>query len=617
MNQESGNEPASNTESGHRFQVDLRGLIDLLSQHLYSGPSVYIRELLQNGVDAIEARRTIEPDHVGFIELEVMSGGGNTESAHPATLLFRDNGVGLTEDESHRFLATIGMSSKRGQLTSRNEGFLGQFGIGLLSCFLVCEDIVVISKSARSAEAKPVEWRGSSDGTYSVRTIERDMLPGTQIYLRAKPTGEEWITVDRVRELAQRYGRYLEHRIQFSVDGRVEEINEIPLWDRQTEDEAEREDLLGVGAELFERKFLDVFPLKSASGQVDGLAYVLAQSAHARSSQTHRAYLKGMLLSENSPSILPEWAFFVQCIVNVRGLRPTASRESFYEDEKLENTREELGQCLRRYLIDLSQRDPHRLQHFIDIHHVAIKALAIEDDECLRIFADWLPFETSAGTMTLAEYRKRHAVIRYVSTRDLFRQISQVAAAEAFDVINAGYVYDTQVLKRLAELTDVVIQPFDADELSDRFEPLDRNEQEEVAALEALADEVLQTYDCSAEVVKFQPSELPALFITNESADFLRSVEQSQEEADELWSGILSGIAKDVSAKSRARLHLNYHNALVRRIGRMEPSTVDMQKRCIELLYVQSLLMGHFPLRSREVELLNSGLLGLIDWATS
>ena len=38
-----------------RFQVDLRGLIDLLSQHLYSGPAVFVRELLQNGVDAILA----------------------------------------------------------------------------------------------------------------------------------------------------------------------------------------------------------------------------------------------------------------------------------------------------------------------------------------------------------------------------------------------------------------------------------------------------------------------------------------------------------------------------------------------------------------------------------
>ena len=40
----------------YRFQVNLGGMIEILSDHLYSSPDVYIRELLQNGVDAITAR---------------------------------------------------------------------------------------------------------------------------------------------------------------------------------------------------------------------------------------------------------------------------------------------------------------------------------------------------------------------------------------------------------------------------------------------------------------------------------------------------------------------------------------------------------------------------------
>ena len=44
------------------FQVDLRGMVDLLSRNLYSGPRVYIRELLQNGLDAIEARSALDPE---------------------------------------------------------------------------------------------------------------------------------------------------------------------------------------------------------------------------------------------------------------------------------------------------------------------------------------------------------------------------------------------------------------------------------------------------------------------------------------------------------------------------------------------------------------------------
>ena len=51
------------------FQVDLRGMVDLLSHHLYSSPRVYLRELVQNSADAITARAAVEPDCPRRIEI--------------------------------------------------------------------------------------------------------------------------------------------------------------------------------------------------------------------------------------------------------------------------------------------------------------------------------------------------------------------------------------------------------------------------------------------------------------------------------------------------------------------------------------------------------------------
>ena len=84
----------------HNFQVNLRGVISLLSDHLYSGPQVYVRELLQNSVDAITARRQFEEDHEGKISLEILAGAGKS----PSTLIAHDNGIGLTQAEVHQFL---------------------------------------------------------------------------------------------------------------------------------------------------------------------------------------------------------------------------------------------------------------------------------------------------------------------------------------------------------------------------------------------------------------------------------------------------------------------------------------------------------------------------------
>src|ERR1044071_3123397 len=98
----------------YKFQVNLGGIIDLLSNHIYSSPQVFIRELLQNAVDAITARLHAEPAHTGSVWVELPE---RTVDDAPS-LVFRDNGIGLTEEEIHSFLATIGQTSKRAELSN-------------------------------------------------------------------------------------------------------------------------------------------------------------------------------------------------------------------------------------------------------------------------------------------------------------------------------------------------------------------------------------------------------------------------------------------------------------------------------------------------------------------
>src|SRR5689334_20324378 len=147
------------TELNRAFQVDLRGIVDLLSHHLYGSPRVYVRELLQNAVDAITARRAVEPGAPARVVIETPERTGD------GTLRVSDTGIGLTEAQVHELLATIGRSSKRDDLGFARHEFRGQFGIGLLSCFLVADEIRVDTRAAGSA---PVRWTGYSDGRYEV-----------------------------------------------------------------------------------------------------------------------------------------------------------------------------------------------------------------------------------------------------------------------------------------------------------------------------------------------------------------------------------------------------------------------------------------------------------------
>lgn len=589
----------------HRFQVNLAGVIDLLSKHLYSGPDVYVRELLQNAVDAITARTRREPEHASEISIELTEGPRPTLSAY-------DNGIGLTTDEVHRFLATIGRSSKREALEPQD--FIGQFGIGVLSAFVVSEEIVLITKSV-DPEAKPVEWRGRADGTYTVRELDRDMDPGTQVFLTAKPEMAEYFKPQFVIDRARYFGRLLPFPIRVTAGGESQTINETPPWRQEIADVNERrEAILEFGREAFDTAFIDYIPLFSEAGDVEGIAYVLPFAGSLASRRTHRVYVKNMLLSEQADNLLPEWAFFVKCIVNANGLTPTASRESFYEDETLQQARRTLGDCLREHLVRLAQEDPERLETFIALHFLALKALAVDDDDFYRLFADWLPMETSLGRMTLGECRKLTRSIRFAPTCDQFRQVSAVAAAQSICIVNGGYTYDTELVAKLNLLDEELdVQQLDISEMSQNFGDLSPTELESFAELLRLAAEVLEPFRCEAEIKKFSPQTLPTLYTSNRDATFLRSVERTQDVANELWSGVLDQLAEGSRATGNARLCLNYNNPLVRRLAKV--ANLDLVRRSLEMLYIQSLMLGHFPMRAKELNLLTDGLLGLIETA--
>lgn len=595
----------------YHFQVHLRGIIDLLSYHLYSGPHVFIRELLQNGSDAIRARQKEEPFLEGRIDIQLSTG----EDGQPPTILFEDNGIGLTEEEVHRFLSTIGESSKRHNLLEHRADFIGQFGIGLLSCFMVADEIVMITRSARSSHP-PVEWRGRADGTYSIRALdpEVDVSPGTRVYLRANSQQMEWFAYEKITELAQHYGSLLPIPIVVSMRDRLTPINpERPPWEQAYLNPIEeREAYLRYGRQLFDLPFQSYFPLRTEAGGITGIAYVLPYATNPSTRGQHRVYLKGMLLSDQVEDLLPRWAMFVRCVIHATNLRPVASREGLYEDEELSAAREALGEALRMQLIQMAQTDREAFGQLIAWHHTSIRSLAAHDEECFRVFADLLPFETSLGHMTLGEYKSRYSRLVYTQTRDEFRQIAQVAGAQGICVINAGYLYDHELLQRLAETdSTVTVERLSAADLTRQLDELTLTERDGSFDLLRLADMTLQPYHCRSDIKKFEPSALPTLYTHSADYGWFRQTEQTKNVSRSMWEGILDAVSLDLPKADTATLCFNYNNPLIQRLITLR--NPELQKRTIEMLYIQALLMGHHPLSNQEMKLLNEGLLGLID----
>ena len=590
----------------HTFQVDLRGVVDLLSHHLYASPRVYVRELLQNAVDAISARRAVDPAAPANIRIEPAEVTGD------GTLRISDTGIGLTTAQVHELLATIGRSSKRDELGFARHDFLGQFGIGLLSCFLVADEIRV-ETAAHGAET--VRWVGYADGRYSVEPAPAPRTEvGTTVTLVPRRDADRWLTAGTVTDLARLYGSMLPFSI---VVGDTEvaggTIPWAPAGSAVGGSPGRRAALVEYARETFGFTPFDVVDLDIPAAGLTGVAFVLPTPANPAARAGHRVYLKRMLLAEGAEDLLPNWAFFARCVIDTTELRPTASREALYEDALLTATRDALGEQLRGWLVRLANRDPRRLISFLNGHHLGVKALALHDEEMLRLVEQWWPMETNIGRMTLAEFRSRHGLIRYTTQHDEFRQIAAVAAAQDLPLVNAGFAYDTEIVERLPTIEKgLLIERLEPSDLTTRFHCVDPGVELALRPFLASAQRVVDRLGCEVVLRAFDPAGLPALYLVNRSAAFTSELQMTKERVDDVWADVLEALSA-TSVDDRPQLVLNHRNSLVRRVVELGDETLISLS--VEALYGQALLLGHHPIRPADAALLNSSFLGLLNRA--
>ncbi|MFE4632928.1 HSP90 family protein [Streptomyces sp. NPDC056773] len=596
------------SETSHTFQVDLRGLVDLLSHHLYSSPRVYLRELLQNAVDAITARQTRAPGSPATITVRT-----------GATLTVTDTGIGLTEADVHQFLATIGRSSKRtldgAGLDAARGDFIGQFGIGLLACFVVADEITVLSRSAADPAAPAVEWRGHSDGRYTIRTLPASAVPepGTTVRLTPRADNAEWTSPQRVLELARHYGGLLRHEVTVEGPrGETEKINETPPWEQTHRSPlARREAMTAYCRNLFGFTPLDTIELDLPAAGLRGVAYVLPTAMSPAQRAGHRVHLKGMLLTDQAPELLPEWAFFVRCVIDTTSLRPTASREALYEDGTLSAVRDALGERIRDWLTGLAASSPSLLHRFIETHHLAVKALARYDDELLHIVLPWLPFETTDGNVTLEEFARTHPALLITRSVEEFRQVAPIASAAGLGVVNGGYTYDRDLVLRLPEIRPgTSVTDLDPATVTAHLDAVDPSAELRAAAFLAVARETVGVHDCDVLLRDFQPVTASALLLDNREARHERTRSSLAADSDGVWADILGSLRNETP---RAQLVLNHLNPLVRQA--ITIAERGLAVTTAEALYGQALLLSRRPLRASESALLNRAFIGLLTHA--
>lgn len=574
-------------KENYQFQVNMKGMIELLSEHIYSSPTVFIRELLQNGMDAVTVRKGIDESHQGVIDVTLK---GNQ-------LIFEDNGVGLTQDDMHQFLSVIGQSSKKGELAEKD--LIGQFGIGLLSCLVVSEEIKVESRSL--FKEKSLRWTGFPDGTYKIENIDLLPHPGTRVILKAKKNWEHLFSESSVKENILYYGSALPIEVNLStVDKSEQIIDGHPIW---LNENANKETILDYGKEVFKQRFLDAFPLSAKNGDLKGIAYILPNKVNATIQKAHKVYVKRMFLGEETANLLPEWSSFVRCIINTNKLKPTASRESLMNNAALRASKKELSECFKNYLRQLSFTDTHLLQRIIRTHHIQIKELAAKDQDILQLFGEYLPFETNRGMRSFGELIKNYDTLFYTSYLDDFRQIRRIAGSQNKLVVNTAYVYETDLFEKLARsYPNRSIKRVKPSDLIKELEVIE-DTKEEVKKFLKKAAEILHSFNCKPELRNFTPVDTPVLYITSENSLYDKQINHLSDASNPFAAALSSFKTED---GNKATLCFNHKNELIGHLILLNDQ--ELFEALIKILYVQAQMLGGYPINQTEMNIFNQSL---------
>ena len=176
------------------FVLDQTKILDLLVGHtLYNDSTVVLRELTQNGIDATKLKK-----HELSIEHKESSYNPEIKikwDEKVRELSFIDNGTGMTLEIIQNHLLKVGSSRYQDEEFKRkhpNFSPISRFGIGLLTCFLIADDIDIITKSSEQEKAILLKIK-KVHGKYLLKYLSVDKIcneikeHGTEIklYLRA------------------------------------------------------------------------------------------------------------------------------------------------------------------------------------------------------------------------------------------------------------------------------------------------------------------------------------------------------------------------------------------------------------------------------------------------
>ncbi|MEA2084792.1 MAG: molecular chaperone HtpG [Thermodesulfobacteriota bacterium] len=609
----------SNTESkteSREFQAEVKNLLSIVINSLYTERDIFLRELISNGADALEKYH-----HQSLLEKEVFDKEAPLEinisvNDKDHTLTITDSGIGMTREELEADLGTIAHSGSNSFIRNLTEAakkdvsLIGEFGVGFYAAFMAAKRVIVQSRSFRMND-EGHEWSSDGEGGYTISACP-GLHRGTKIILELKDDAHDYANEQTIKRIIKQYSNF----VPFPIKVGAEKVNTIQaIWTRnknEIKEEEYNEFYKFIGNAVDEPGFRLHFSA-DAPLSINALLFIPQENfermGFGRVQPGVNLYCQKVLIEQHSETILPEWLRFVKGVIDSEDLPLNISRQALQDNALVAKIKKVVTKRFLKFLGEQAKADPETYDDFWWNFGMYLKEGATTDFEHRDNIAKLMRFESSKSEkgklISLSEYVDRMKEYQneiYYINGPSREAIESGPYIETFKKHDIEIIYTTEpiddfVFSHLGQFDGKKLVSADRADLhlpDEKEEKPDKDETSEEQPLDAKAAETLIEWikgvlaDKVKDVLESKRLVNSPAIIVNPDQFMTSSMER-----------IMRATNQDLQNLGNKNLEINTKHTLIKNLSALKEKDELFAKEIVEQIYDNALIQAGLMVEPR------------------
>jgi len=480
-----------------QITVNTENIFPIIKQFLYSEQEIFLRELISNAVDATSKLKTLSSKGVakgklGDLTIEIIP---NKEAR---TLTIKDKGIGLTSEETKKYLNQVAFSSAQEFLEKYKDdaNIIGHFGLGFYSAFMVADKVEVNTLSYQD-DAEPVIWSCTGDTNFEINDSDKTDR-GTEIILHLSDDAMQYAEEDKLQELLNKYCKFLPVPIKLGMkkktisegDGEGEEKtdreievaniinNTSPLW-KKSPSELSEQDYINFYKELYPYSSDPLFWIHlniDYPFNLTGVLYFpkIETNFDIQKNKIH-LYSNQVFVTDDVKEIVPEFLMLLHGVIDSPDIPLNVSRSYLQADSHVRKISGYITKKVAEKLNDLFKQDRAGFEAKWPDIGTFIKYGYLSDDKFEeKVSGSILLKNTDGQYFTIDEYKEKikdnqtdkdgKITVLYSNVLNDHHSYIQAAKTKGYDVLEMDQVIDNHFIQHLEyKKGDFVFKRIDSD----------------------------------------------------------------------------------------------------------------------------------------------------------